>query len=75
MLTNNDIKDITKVIRSVENGGILLKGTIEKAINQKGRILSNVRGPLMRADLSLMKNVLTPLANIVLTPLGSTAAA
>ena len=60
MLTNNDIKDITKVIRSVENGGILLKGTIEKAINQKGGILSNVRGPLMRADLSLMKNA-TPI--------------
>ena len=27
MLTNNEIKDIVKVIRSLENRGILLKGT------------------------------------------------
>ena len=29
-LTNNQIKDITKVIRSIENRGILLKGTTKK---------------------------------------------
>ena len=26
-LTDNEIKNITKVIKSLENGGILLKGT------------------------------------------------
>ena len=29
-LTNNQIKDITTVIRSIENRGILLKGTTKK---------------------------------------------
>ena len=33
--TNNEIKDIIKVIRPLENRGILLKGTTEKVINQK----------------------------------------
>ena len=35
ILTNSEIKDITKVISSLENRGILLKGTIEKIVNEK----------------------------------------
>ena len=35
ILTNTEIKDITKVISSLENRGILLKGTIEKIVNEK----------------------------------------
>ena len=31
-LTNNEIKDIKKVIRSLENRGILLKETTEKIV-------------------------------------------
>ena len=35
-LTNNKIKDITKVIRSIENRSILLKGTTKKiTLNMK----------------------------------------
>ena len=35
ILTNSEIKDITKAISSLENRGILLKGTIEKIVNEK----------------------------------------
>ena len=37
-LTNNEIKDIMKVIKSLENGGISLKGTTTKITSQKRRI-------------------------------------
>ena len=46
-LTNNEIKDIIKVIRSLENKGILLKGTTEKIISQEGRYLYTFLGLLM----------------------------
>ena len=34
-LTNNEIKDIIKVIKSLENRGILLKGTTRKITSQE----------------------------------------
>ena len=74
-LTNNEIKDIMKVIKSLEIGGILFKGTSEKVISQKRGFLGNVLGPLMKVGLRLMKNVLTPSAKNVLLLLGLTAAA
>ena len=42
-LTNNEIKDIIKVIRSLENTGILLKGTTRKSISQEEGFLSFLR--------------------------------
>ena len=74
MLTNSEIKDIIKVIRSLENTGILLIGTTRKMISQEGRFFNFLR-PLMTFSLPLMKNVLTPLGKSVLVPLGLTAAA
>ena len=38
-LSNNEIKDIVKVIKSLENRGILLKGTIRKITSQEGGFL------------------------------------
>ena len=35
-LTNNEIKDILKVIKFLENIGILLKGTTRKIVSQEG---------------------------------------
>ena len=67
-LTNNKIKDIMKVIKSLENRGILLKRTTRKITSQEGGFL-NVR-PLMTAGLPLMKSVLTPLAKNVLLSFG-----
>ena len=63
----------TKVIRSLENRGILLKGTTKKIIGQKGGYLGNLLGLLMKVSLSLLKNVLTLLAKSVLLPFGLTA--
>ena len=73
-LINNEIKDIMKVIRSLENRGILLKGTNRKTTSQKRGLLSLLR-PLMTTGLPLVKNALTSLAQGVLILLGLTAAA
>ena len=56
-LTDNEIKDIIKVIKSLENREILLKGTTRKCTSQGG-FLSFVR-PLMTAGLPLMKSTYT----------------
>ena len=60
-LTNNDIKDIINVIRSLGNRGVLLIETTRKVISQERRLF-NFLVPLMKAGLPLMKNVFTPLA-------------
>ena len=73
-LTNNEIKDIMKVIKSLENRGILLKGTTKKITSQERGFLNFLK-PWMTAGLLLMKNVIRPLAKSVLIPLGLTAAA
>ena len=71
-LTNNEIKDIMKVIKSLENRGILLKGTTRKITSQEGGFLSFLR-PLMTTGLSFMNNIFTPLAKNVLLPVGLSA--
>ena len=73
-LTKKEIKDTAKIIRSLENKEILLKGTTTKINSQEGKFLNFLR-PIMKDSLLLVKNVLTPLAKIVLVPLGLTAAA
>ena len=55
--TDNEIKDIIKVIKSLENRGILLKGTNRKITSQEGGFLNFLR-PLMTASIPLMKSVL-----------------
>ena len=37
-LINNEIKDVTKLIKPLQNRGILLKGSTKKVINQKIKI-------------------------------------
>ena len=58
-----------KVIKSLENRRILLKGTTTKITTQEGGFL-NFLILLITAGLPLMKSVLTPLAKSVLLPLG-----
>ena len=56
--TNNEIKDIVKVIKSLENTEILLKETTTKISSQERGFLDFLR--LLMADaLPLMKSVLT----------------
>ena len=62
-------KDIMKIIKSLENRGILLKWTSRKVTSQERGFLNFLR-PLMTAGLPLMKSVLTPWAQSVLLPLG-----
>ena len=69
------MKDIIKVIRSLENRWILPKGTTEKVIRQEGGLLSDLLSPLMKVGSPLMKNVLASLAKSFLIPLELTTAA
>ena len=69
-LTYNEIKDIIKVVKPLENRRIFFKGTTEIAVSQKEGLLAS----LMRIGLLLMKNVLTQLPKNVLLPTGVTAA-
>ena len=62
IITNNEIKAIIKVIKSLENRGILVKGTATKITSQEGRFLNFLR--------PLMKSVFRPLAKSVLIPFG-----
>ena len=42
-LTNNEIKNIIKVIKSLEHRGFLLKGTTRKSISQEGGFFNFLR--------------------------------
>ena len=64
-LTNSKIRNIMKIIRSLENRGIFFKGTTKTFTTQKGRFLNFLR-PLMTPGLPLMKWVFTPQAKSAL---------
>ena len=51
---SNEIKDIMKVIKSLENRGILIKETITKMTSQEGEFLNFLRS-LMAVGLPLRK--------------------
>ena len=61
-----------KVIKSLENSLILLKGTTRKITIQEGGFLKFFR-PLMAAGLPLIKNVLNPVAKNFLSLFGLSA--
>ena len=67
-LSNHEIKDIMKVIKSLENREVLFKEIIRKINSQEGGFL-NFRRLLMTTGLRLMKSALTPLAKSLLIPL------
>ena len=61
-----------KVIKSLENRGILIKGTTRNITSQKGGFL-NFHRPLITAGLPFIKSVLTSLVKSVLILLGLSA--
>ena len=63
--TKNEIKDIMKVVKSLENRGVLLIRTTRKLASQEGAFLNFLK-PLIVAILPSTKNLLTPLAKSVL---------
>ena len=62
-LKDNEMKDIIKVIKSLDNRGILFKRTSTNITSQEGGFLNFLRS-LMTAGLPLMKNIFTPLAKV-----------
>ena len=59
ILSNDEIEDIIKVVKSLEDSGLLLKGvteTVQNEIKQKGGFLSMLLGKL---GASLLQNLLT----------------
>ena len=59
IISNNEIEDIIKIVKSLEDSGLLLKGVTETVQNevkeQKGRFLTMLLGTL---DASLLGNLL-----------------
>ena len=60
IISNNEMEDLIKIVKSLEDSGLLLKGVIESVQNevkeQKGAFLSMLLGTL---GASLLWNLLT----------------
>ena len=74
VLGDEELNVIGKKDRLTGSEMTLLKGTIRKFPGQEVGFLNFLR-PLMSVNLTLIKNILTPLAKSVLVPLGLTKAA
>ena len=75
LLKKRQVSSIRKVFADNSSVDIKFsKAQLSKMI-QSGGFLSKLLGPLLKAGLTLIKNVITPLAKSVLIPLGLTAAA
>ena len=74
LLTNRQVANIRKAFAKNTSVGIKLPKTQLSKMIQSGGFLGKLLGPLLKTGLPLIKNVIKPLA-IVLIPLGLTAAA
>ena len=75
LLTNTQVSKLRKAFANNSSANIKLSKTQLHKIGQSGRFLGRLLGPLLKTRLSLIGNVLKPLAESVLIPLGLTAAA
>ena len=74
LLSNRQVANLRKAFANYLSTDIKLsKIQISKMI-QSGGFLGKILGPLLKAGLPLLKNVIKPLAKSVLIPLGLTAA-
>ena len=74
LLTNTQVSKICKAFTIGSSTNVKLsKGQLSKMI-QLGGFLSRLLGPLLKTDLSLLGNVLKPLAKSVSVPSGLTSA-
>ena len=69
LLTNRKVPNLRKAFANY-----LSKTQLPKMIQSEG-FLDRILGPLLKTGLPIMKNVIKPLAKIVLIPLGLTAVA
>ena len=75
LLTNSEIANIHKSFLNNSSANVILSKTQICKIIQSGQFLDKILGPLIKVDLSLIKNVVKPLAENVWIPLKLTAAA
>ena len=75
LLTNTHVSKLRKSFANNSWANIKLSKTQLHKIWQSGGFLGRPLWPLLKTGLPLMKNVLKPLAKIVLIPLGLTGAA
>ena len=75
LLTNRQVANLSQTFVSYLSTDIKLSKTQLSKMKQSGGFFGRFLGPLLKTGLSLMKNVIKPLAKSVLIPLGLTAAA
>ena len=75
LLTNTQVSKLRKAFPKNSSANIKLSKTQLHKIGQSGGFLGRLLGPLLKTGLSLLGNVLKPLAIIALIPLELTAAA
>ena len=75
LLTDRQISSIRKAFSNNSSVDIKFSKTQLSKMIQSGGFLGKLRGPLLKNGLPLISNVIKPLANSVLIPLGLTAAA
>ena len=75
LLTNRQVANLRKAFENNSSTDIMLSKTQLFKMIQSGGFLGRLFGPLIKTGLPLMKNVIKPLAESVLIPLGLTAAA
>ena len=75
LLINRQVSNLRKAFTNYLSANIKLSKTQLSKMIQSGGFLGRLLGPLLKTGLLLIKNVIKPLANSVLIPLGLTAAA
>ena len=75
LLTNTKASRLRKASANGSSANIKLSKTQLHKIRQSGGFLGRSLGPLLKTGLTLMKNILKPLAESVLIPLALTTAA
>ena len=72
LITNTQVSKLRKVFANGSSANIKLSKTQLHKIVQSGGFLDRLWGPLLKTGLSLMKDVLKPLAKSAIIPLGVT---
>ena len=75
LLTNRQVSNLRKAFADHSPADIKLSKTQLSKMIQSGGFLGKLLGPLLKAGLPLISNVIKPLAKSILIPLGLTAAA
>ena len=74
LLTNKQVSNLRKAFANHLSADIKLSKTQLSKMIQSGGFLCKLLGPLLKAGLPLIKNIIKPLAKSFLIPLGLTAA-